>query len=222
MRGSSRDHDEVTSDESQLRKAIVKAGRAAFTALQKNHPSEHFYAFIFYTAPELGYLVPSSATEEALTRLASDPREQEDLRWSPCDWEYHLSGEAHFNEVNELLEADRVESARSEAERQERFDRRWSVFKQAILQLDEEGVFGTGDARAGVLVNIMWGDQDVVAHLQSARELNPKSTYLAYAKAELPTLKAWLEEIRSSNSLHKTESLRRIEAELSLLERDLS
>jgi hypothetical protein len=92
---------------------------------------------------------------------------------------------------------------------------------EVLRNLDARGVFGIGKARESVLVNTMWGDEDCVAHVESARELNPTSIYLRYAKYQLPMLRASEREIQRSRSMYKDQSLVSVRRAIAQVEADM-
>lgn len=202
----------------QLRDVLLDAVRTSIARARREHGSEQLYAYILYTCPLLEYVVPSFNTEEALRRIAKNDQECERLRWSPQDWEYYLEGEELFARANDVLRAlDQVQDVTEEAAR----ERRWQVFLDALHALDSKGIFGTGKARESLLVNIMCGDQDIVAQIESARQLNPKTSYLEYAKHELPSLYSWEKEIKGSRSMYRDKSLERVRRAITQVEQDL-
>jgi hypothetical protein len=205
---------------SELEHALLAAIRTSVAQIRGEMPGEQFYAFILYTCPLLQSASFSSNTEESLRRWRGNERDRAIARWSPPDWESHCHYDEDFMQVQAILGAlDRIRDFDDPAHRA----RRWEVFKRVLRTLDAEGVFGTGHDREAALVNIMWGDQDAVAHMLSARELNPMlRSYLDYARSELPGLCRWEEEIRRSCSMYKEEALARIRQTIAQVETDLA
>lgn len=201
----------------ELADALDSAVSAAVSQLRRGHPGEHFYAYILFTTPLLEHACLSANTDEALACLVRDAVQREELRWAPPEWKYHLEGHELFERVDEVLGCLLQVQGYEEPE----WKKRWDVFSQVLRRLDSNGVFGNDKAREGILVNIMWGDQDCVAHVESARELNPMSSYIRYAKDELPTLYAWAKEIEGSRSMYKEEGLARVRRAIKRVEDDL-
>jgi hypothetical protein len=166
-----------------LRTAVSAAAREAFLALRRNHPHEHFYAFVLFTEPLCGYLIPSANSDEALA--------DDELRWSPPDWRYHGEGERLFVRAQKILDSLDVAGADDDSLVDEVLD----AFAGALADLDADNTFGTGSVRATLLINVMWGDQDVVAHLQTAKRLNPRAAFVRYARDERRTLKRMVAEM---------------------------
>ncbi len=203
------------NDIESLRVALVQAARACLADARKRHKGERLYSFVLFTEPLLGYVAPSLNTEESLARKG-----KEKLRWRPPDWEYHGEGREHFDTAQALLKRLRREGGISEEEQDRSREQRWSAFVGALKQLDEEGTFGTGEARDAILINIMWGDQDVPAFLESAEQLNPRVPFLAYARHVLPDLRANVAEMQRYPAAR--EATQRAATLLSRLERELS
>jgi hypothetical protein len=201
----------------ELAKALHKALAGAVADARKKRKGDHFYAYILYTLPHFHYAALLFNTEEALAHTAGNKDRQDALRWSPPDWECSQDAEALFEHVNDILRSLFQLQGYEEAQCNERR----KVFIDVLKLLDAEGVFGTGATRESALVNIMWGDQDVRAHIESARELNPLTTYLHYAKHELSSLYAWEKEIDGSASMYKDEALARIRRTIKQVETDL-
>ena len=55
---------------------LLPAARSAFTAIQHQHPDEHFYAFSLFHEPLWEGIMPAANTEEALARRAKPYRGQ--------------------------------------------------------------------------------------------------------------------------------------------------
>lgn len=173
-------------DPNRLRLAVKDAARVAFTDLKRRRASERFYAFALYTAGMGEYVYPSANTEEGLLRRAGGyARRSGDapsdhlagLRWNAADWAYHLAGDEYFDGVDKLL-----------AEAPDPYDlddgacaaQVAGVFEaclSALAELDAEGVFGRGEEREGVVVNLLKGDQADQEMLEWARRLNPRPAH---------------------------------------------
>ena len=51
-----------------------------------------------------------------------------------------------------------------------------------LEELDAEGVFGQGQERAALVINLLMGDQSDAERLERARPLNPPATYARFAQ----------------------------------------
>lgn len=201
----------------KLAEALHTALADAIADARRKCPGEHFYAYVLYTLPLFDYATLLCNTEEGLTRIARNNSERDALRWSPADWECTEHAEELFERVNDILGSLVELQGHEEAQ----WGKRRKVFIEVLKLLDSQCVFGTGPSRESAVVNIMWGDQDVRAHVESARELNPRASYLQYARHALPSLIVLAKEIEGSRSTHKGEALARIRRTIAQVESDL-
>lgn len=210
--------------EERLSRELAEGLHAAFadavTDARKKRAGEQFYAYILYTLPLFDYAVLLFNTEEGLARIAGQADMRDEVRWSPPDWECAQDPQAEvlFEQVNDHLGS----LAQLQGYEETQCEKRRKVFVDVLKSLDARGMFGTGTDRDAVVVNIMWGDQDVRAHVESARELNPTPSYIEYARYVLPSLYAWEEEIEGSPSMFKEEALARIRTTITQVESDLA
>ncbi|ALG15156.1 DUF4303 domain-containing protein [Kibdelosporangium phytohabitans] len=164
--------------EADLTDALTEAVRAAVTDLYRDHPG-HTFCFVTLTTPGEAFGPALSAwSHEA---LAHRP-DAGDVRYSYADSPFSIVGEVHLAPVRELFAArpevfDIAADAASEAE----FELRLRAIEAALGRLDAEGLFGTGEVRANVLVlaEVIPGDP---GNIDRARRLNPPG----------PALDAWL------------------------------
>jgi hypothetical protein len=171
-------------DTEALYQALKSATRQTFEAVQRQHTNEQFYAFALYTEGLGAYLSPTSNTEEALIRSAAGSDfEPIELRWNPCDWEYHLEGEEAFTAVQQLLtevdpyqQPDDDTDGDVETQAQQVFETSLRVLKE----LDAEGLFGHGADREKVVINLFKGDQEEDERLAWAQQLNPPPVWKRY------------------------------------------
>ncbi len=193
-----------------LKVAIIKSWNFAI----KEHIGEHFYGYVLYTSPLLGYVVPSFNTEESLARISTDKSHHHYLRWCPDEWEYYLENKNFFDPIDNIMrELDRETNYQCS----EAHNRRWNVLMQVLLELDREGLFGIKEERNKLTVNIMWGDQDWIAHINSARQLNPSESYLRYIQDELLLQRQLLIEVESSDSIYKEKQYIEIQKSIDIL-----
>jgi uncharacterized protein DUF4303 len=187
-------------DYEELYDLLLRATRTAFTQVQVDHTDEQFYGFGLYHEPLWGYIVPTANTQEGLQLRAEYYREDRHnlgyarrslselaslLRWSPCDWKYHLEGQELFEPVNRWLQdRDFMYQHLDDDAALDTFDGHMvDICRRVLTTLDAEGVFGVGNARTRLVLNIMMGDQDGT-WLEHAQALNPPDVY-----------KRWLTEI---------------------------
>jgi len=179
----------------RLRPVLKDAVRGTFRDLKSRYPDERFYAFALYTAGEAEYVLPTANTEEGLRRRAEGyvrrgyaPPETgaASLRWNPADWAYHLEGdEPYFGEVERLLmQAPEPHDLEGDTYRA-RVDGVFETCLAALEELDAEGLFGRGEERQAIVINLLKGDQSNEEMLECAKRLNPRAAYARFA-AELP------------------------------------
>lgn len=191
----------------RLKTALTRACRSAFGEVRARHQGEYFYCMGLFTCGSFAYLVPTAMTEEGLNRAVreyqANPRYANEplqslrfsLRWSPCDSPLHLEGEEHFAEVNALMREV------TEALHGIDIDQGWDEFKgfvsrlqasicEVLKQLDQEGMFGTGQERERVFVTMLMGDQDD-SILDIGRGLNPPVTVKQFEKEWLAWGEFW-------------------------------
>jgi hypothetical protein len=175
-------------DVGRLHSALLDAARKAFGTIQREHPDEKFYAFALYTHDDVGYILPTSNSEEGLERATlryvrenkSDfASHKASLRWSPCDWEYHLTGEDYFSEVERILdEGPDIYKIKDEERIERHVETVYSQCREVLKELDAEGLFGRREERKRVVINLLKGDQSEAEMLQWAKELNPEPAYM--------------------------------------------
>ena len=169
-----------------LEDALVEHGLPAFRRIREARPDDTFYSFALFTSGEFAYVATTAASYEGLAEAASSYQAMEsykdqsledlrrELKWSPEDSPLHES-------CGELLEAvqpmmDEVVSefdACSDDEFDAFVDTVLGVFERALRRIDAEGVFGTGEERKKVVVNLLMGDESDEERLAFARRLNP-------------------------------------------------
>ncbi|MCC2669841.1 MAG: hypothetical protein K0Q72_2312 [Armatimonadetes bacterium] len=179
---------------------LKEATRNAFLALKRDHPGERFYAFGLYTN-ELGeYLSPTANTEEALLRR-SGGNARSSLRWSPCDWEYHLEGNGeYFGQIQRLLDAapDPYDSSIDE-EPDPETEFTFDICVRVLRDLDDEGLFGGDEERSGIVISLWMGDQSDEERVLWAQQLNPEPVWSRFEE-ELPYCREWPPEEQISTS----------------------
>lgn len=203
----------------RLTSEIVDAARNAFSAVRQAHAEERFYAFALYTEPDLGYLVPSCNSEEGLARKVGSFTADE-LRWNPCDWAYHLEGESFFAPVQPVLEG--LPPIYQQPDPDAAFDDRFNVFASALRRLDADEFFGAGREREHVVVNVLWGDQDLRFHLSTARQLNPPAAFRRYAADELPQFHRICQSLEGQSSIEIENELRALKSLAQEIEEELA
>jgi hypothetical protein len=169
--------------DAELTDAWTIATRNAVTALFAEYPDHHFYwismMLSYYAYPP--FLMPVS--EEILAELrVTDP--------SYDRWDYTLTplfpygDEEHYAEVRRLLELrpdlDELDDPESDAELAARMD----AVEASMARLDAEGLFGVGEARAGVVV-LVENMPPLPVDTERALRLNPPG----------PLFQEWLRDV---------------------------
>ena len=166
---------------SELANAIAVATDATVRELFAEFPDHHFYYITLITPGEV--LAPAFAawSYEALEEaVAHEPNKEETrvmLKWSYADSPFFCYGEEHFAEVRRLFDArpnieleddeDYCGSA-CEAEALLRLD----AMESAMSSLDQQGLFGVGEERFAVVVNVELAPPDY-SNTERAMRLNP-------------------------------------------------
>jgi hypothetical protein len=141
---------------------LVAGLRKAWQQVRRQRPGETFYTFGIETDSDITDLNPLCNTEEEYERQrgSSEPGVG---KWIGClneDSELYRAGKQHTDtlakEVNRyVLEDHRNDPKGAFLERKKRL---LKIFEQALVQLDEEGFFGTGQTRRQVLLRIEFVD----------------------------------------------------------------
>ncbi len=175
----------------ELARAIEAAARKAIDELFAQYPDHRFYYLSLLTTGEVHPPVLVAWSEEALEDAVRDEVDQEDarywLKWSYADSPFFCFGEAHFEEVKELFEKrpdaslqddEDYSGSASEAEHNLRLD----AMESAIRTLDRRGLFGAGENRSSIVVNVEVMPPDCT-NTERAMRLNPPEA-----------IREWLEE----------------------------
>lgn len=166
-------------------------GLGAFRKIREMRPDDHFYCFAFFTSGEFAYMAATASSYEGLKEVAQQYKQMEryshkeldtlrhELKWSPCDSPLHQECggiiepfQALMDQISrELLSIPVVNDDWSEFEQYvSQVD---SAVEKALRRIDEEGVFGSGTERGGVVVNLLMGDQDDRTRIEFAKRVNP-------------------------------------------------
>lgn len=160
---------------------VREALRATFTDLLEANPARSFYAFAIWTDDSLQFANAAANTEEGLAATVDryvdevDPKygttsTRNSMRWAHGDWEFFpVEGKDYLAEVNAVLQ----ENFNAD---EDLFEQQLEPLAQALLdgfrQLEAEGFFGAGEARAKITLLLVGDlDEEVVDHW--VRTLNP-------------------------------------------------
>jgi hypothetical protein len=178
--------DQIDFDE--LYELVLEAARSAFRQVQENHPDERFYTFALYYN-FLGIISLACNSEEAhmqLRHVSDQERNIQSLkwfhkRWDFPQWRYCGWGYNYFTEASHWIICNLFQFLRPGTRRE---SAAWITVNHAIAMvclkvlrtLDEEDLFGQGQQRENVVLNIVnsYGDQGDINYVYL---LNSRSTY---------------------------------------------
>lgn len=169
-----------TNFDKELVSAFEKAAQNTFTSLQKKY-SEKFYYYAFIFDEGLQPYISAWSYEAYEKSLADNNISDDDKKWWKWDYAdspYAVYGyDEFFGEVRELL------SKRADAlSIDDLYDTEWALriasMEEAMKRLDEKGIFGTGESRKNVVINVEQAPPDGLEY-QRALRLNPASALLS-------------------------------------------
>ena len=170
----------------KMKTLLKEAAGKAIVSLFHDH-NENFYYCSLITDGEGHCPIVSAWSWEALERMAQkedDPEEAEYFyKWSYADSPYFAYGEEYFSEVSKLFleNIERMEDMDEDTYEQE-FDLLLHIMECVMAELDEEGLFGSGEQRKKIVVNAEVMPPDYT-NTERALRLNPPEA-----------LTDWLEE----------------------------
>jgi hypothetical protein len=178
-------------DLKKLEDELYRHGLAGFRRLRETHPKDEFYCFAFYTNGEMNYVGVTASTYQGLDKVAQEYKKKPrymamaiedlrlDLKWSPCDSPLHDNADNDLTALDSLMQAVDAELSR-------RFDLKddgksfdefvaqvRASFANALKRIDADGIFGSGEERKRVLVNLLMGDQSDEDRIGFAERVNP-------------------------------------------------
>ncbi len=167
-------------DNEQLVEAFVKAADAAFRSL-KETLKEHFYYYVFVFDEGLHPYISAwsyEALEKSIVEQQITDEEKSWWKWDCSDSPYVVYGyDKFFCEVSDLL--DKRASILSSDELYEiEWDTRVNLLEEAMKRLDESGLFGTGEERKNVIINVEEAPPNGSEYDRALR-LNPPSALLS-------------------------------------------
>ena len=166
-------------------------GIEAFKKIRKSRPDDHYYCFAFFTSGEFGYMAATASTYEGLEDVANQYKQMEfyrhreldqlkhQLKWSPVDSPLHTGYGGIIKPLQPFM--DQISQ---ELEDVPVVDNDWSKFDQYVTQvesavenalrrIDADGIFGIGNERKSIIVNLLMGDQDDQSRIKFAKRVNP-------------------------------------------------
>lgn len=162
-----------------LKRAIADAVRSVAKRLFRE-TGESFYYFTLITSGEAHAPLISAWSREALSAVSPEDREM--VKWSYADSPYFDYGAEGFEEVRILFD-QRPDILSLEGElRFSEYEERLAVMEAALSEVDEMGVFGIGNEREKIVINVEVMPPDH-SNTERAIRLNPPKA-----------LDEWLEE----------------------------
>jgi Domain of unknown function (DUF4303) len=159
---------------------LVAGLRKAWQQVRQQRPDETFYTFGVETDSDTTDLYPLCNTEEEY-EARGGASQLATMKWVGCldeDSDLYWAGKQHTDalarEVNRYVFEDH--SKDPEGAFLERKKRLLRVFEQALVQLDEEGFFGSGKKRHKVLLKIEFidpSDAEWKHMLKVMKRINP-------------------------------------------------
>jgi hypothetical protein len=178
--------------QASLSEAMRADARAAWQYLRGKYPTEKFYAFGLYTTEMGSYFGAFACGEEGLTRVAEKyvadgtyrtlEKARTALRWSIPDSPYHAEVTSMDERTQPVLAGRPDPYDLSDAASLREVRARMNAAVTALQALDQEGLFGTGDARSALTLLIEAGDRENDFVLKWAKKLNPPDVYKAFKK----------------------------------------
>jgi hypothetical protein len=172
-----------TSDDAELTNAIKEAAENALRELFAQH-AERFYYITLTTSGCAAWVRLSAWSVEALERATAGAEDVDEerrmLKWSYSDSPYCGFGENHFDTCDKLF-TERGDSSSFEDDDEwfEEYEVRLAAMARALQLLDEEGLFGTGEERNGVVIaaEVMPPDE---SNVERVTMLNPPAALVEW------------------------------------------
>jgi hypothetical protein len=171
---------------------LVAGLRKAWQEVRQQRPNETFYLFGLETDSDITDLNPLCNTEEEYRAQGGTPEPSVDkwIGWPDEESDLFRAGKKHTDalarEVNRYVFEDHSKDPKGAF--LERKKRLLKIFEQALVQLDQEGFFGTGKKRHQVLLKIEFVDPSEAEWkhmLKVIKRINaPESTAALFAALE--------------------------------------
>jgi hypothetical protein len=167
----------------KLEDAIYDALDKALIKLLSMYPDHNFYYFALITTGEASSPFISAWSRELLENSAKSIEDTEDLKWSYSESPLCFFAEEYFKTVDDLFQLrPEMHSDLSDEEWKLEYNQRLDAMEFALKRLDLNGVFGRGEARNKIYINVECMPPDYT-NTERAYRLNP-----------INALNTWLEE----------------------------
>lgn len=154
---------------------IRNALREIWLDLRASFPRDRFYYFTVLTTGEALAPCVSAWSVEALNHAvagAVNLRGVLDLKWSYADSPFYNYGDARLGAVRETFLARPGADLLSGDAWDEEFSFRLECMEEALRSVDAEGLFGRGEQRNEIVINVELMPPDA-SNVERARRLNP-------------------------------------------------
>jgi len=171
-----------------LTEKITKASRTAFKKIQQEKPNERFFAFVLLTLDDVLSCYAYANSYESHRRtiekynIKPETKEEEHYKWSPQEWEYECITREKFDEVYDYSEQI-LKDIDGDNFYQYKLDF-IECMENALMQLDKEGIFGTGEKRDEITLFLTVSDSFMAEEVEkkSCKKLNSPVVYEVFKK----------------------------------------
>ena len=168
--------------EAELAKAIEDAARKAILQLFELHPGHYYYCSLITTGeahpPNL-----AAWSVEALQEMVQNAKDADealrDFKWSYADSPYFCFGDEYFEPVRLLFKSRPAMDENNDQQWGEEYSVRLRAMEEAMATLDQEGIFGRGETRDSIVINVEVGSGDYT-NTERARRLNPPKALVSW------------------------------------------
>jgi hypothetical protein len=170
----------------KLHDAVCQHCIAALQHIRSERPNDRFYGYALYTSGGLDYAFLTAFSQEGLDQIVSkyqenpifDTKSEFDLRsslkWSSADSPLHGLCECLPGDLDGLMAeiSENYYDSEDDVQAEELCREVEKIFIEALKKLDADGLFGTGEDRQKIVVNILKGDQSIEEKVHFASLLN--------------------------------------------------
>ncbi len=141
----------MSYNKKELIEKITAASRIAFKKILEEKPNEDFFSFVLLTVDDvLSCYAYANSTESHLktmltNNIATNSKEEAYYKWAPVEWEYSTLSREEFDPVYFLSE--KIQDELSEDSFYKYKMDFIDCMETTLGQLDQEGIFGTGEKR---------------------------------------------------------------------------
>ncbi len=173
----------MSYNKKELIEKITNASRIAFKKILKEKSNEDFFSFVLLTVDDvLSCYAYANSTESHLktmltNNIKQNSEEEAYYKWCPVEWEYSAISREEFDPVYFLSE--KIQDELSEDSFYKYKMDFIDCMEIALGQLDQEGLFGSGEKRNKIIlfttISDSFSTEDVEDH--SSKRLNSLRVY---------------------------------------------